>query len=156
MTQNFEELTTRQLGAFGEDFVAEMLEDQGWEIIARNERVGRYELDLIAEDVDGRLHFVEVKTRRSSRSSQFGDGREAITAAKLRHLYKAAAQVAVRKLYLLVGVRCYRLRRSHSVQSFVRSSSRSGYVHSRNLRRGDHVGLLDDCRYSSRSQPQRH
>lgn len=92
MTQDFEELTTRQLGEFGEDFVAEMLEDQGWEVIARNERVGRYELDLIAEDVDGRLHFVEVKTRRSSRSSQFGDGRDAITAAKIRHLRKAAAQ----------------------------------------------------------------
>ncbi len=92
MTQSFEELTTRQLGTFGEDFVAEMLEDQGWEVIARNERVGRYELDLIAEDADGKLHFVEVKTRRSSRSSQFGDGREAITAAKLRHLRKAVAQ----------------------------------------------------------------
>ena len=51
MTQDFEELTTRQLGEFGEDFVAEMLEDQGWEVISRNERVGSSELALIAEDV---------------------------------------------------------------------------------------------------------
>lgn len=92
MTQSIEELTTRQLGALGEDIVAEMLEDQGWDIVARNERVGRYELDIIAEDIEGTLHFVEVKTRRSSRSSQFGDGREAITATKLMHLRKAAGQ----------------------------------------------------------------
>ena len=92
MTQSFEELTTRQLGVLGERIVAEMLEDQGWDIVVRNERVGRYELDIIAEDTAGTLHFVEVKTRRSSRSSQFGDGREAITAAKLMHLRKAAGQ----------------------------------------------------------------
>lgn len=54
------------IGAKGEDMAAEWLKARGFEILHRNWRWGRYETDIIATK-DGRLHFVEVKTRRSDR-----------------------------------------------------------------------------------------
>lgn len=86
---NFLELGTMQLGAAGENLVAGLLQAEGWRIVARNARVGRFELDIIAEDASGRLHVIEVKTRRGS---NFGDGREAITEQKLGHLRAATAR----------------------------------------------------------------
>ncbi|MFA6039698.1 MAG: YraN family protein [Candidatus Peribacteraceae bacterium] len=54
------------LGREGEDIVEHHLHCLGWDIQARNVRVGRRdEIDLIArEPVDDVLVFVEVKTRR--------------------------------------------------------------------------------------------
>jgi putative endonuclease len=52
------------LGREGERLVAERLEANGFRILGRNVRVGRLELDLIAER-DGLIVFVEVRTRRS-------------------------------------------------------------------------------------------
>ena len=54
------------LGRAAEEIVAERLRGQGWQIIARNVRVGdvRGELDLIGLD-RGALVFVEVKARRA-------------------------------------------------------------------------------------------
>ncbi|MEK7218229.1 MAG: YraN family protein [Patescibacteria group bacterium] len=54
------------LGREGEDIVERHLRRLGWNIRARNVRVGRRdEIDLIAlEPVDDVLVFVEVKTRR--------------------------------------------------------------------------------------------
>lgn len=86
---NFSQLGRMQLGAAGESLVAGILQADGWEIVARNVRVGRFELDIIATDTNGRLHVIEVKTRRGS---NFGDGREAITEQKLNHLRVASAR----------------------------------------------------------------
>jgi putative endonuclease len=52
-----------ELGVAGEHFAAEHIESIGWRIIARNVRVGRGELDIIAVDGD-ELVIVEVRTRR--------------------------------------------------------------------------------------------
>ncbi len=52
------------LGREGERLVAERLEANGFQILGRNVRVGRLELDIIAER-DGLVVFVEVRTRRS-------------------------------------------------------------------------------------------
>ena len=54
------------IGAKGEDLAVEFLKQKGFDILHRNLRSGRYETDIIASK-DGRLHFVEVKTRRSER-----------------------------------------------------------------------------------------
>lgn len=51
------------LGQQGEDLAAQYLKKQGFRIHARNTHVGRYEIDLIAQEGDT-LAFVEVKTRR--------------------------------------------------------------------------------------------
>ena len=51
-------------GARGEQAACRYLENKGWSILARNWRVGRDELDIVARDGDV-LVVVEVKTRAS-------------------------------------------------------------------------------------------
>ncbi|MCR6711346.1 MAG: YraN family protein [Demequina sp.] len=71
-----------EIGRHGERVVARLLEEHGWEVLARNWRCPMGELDIVA--VDGEcLVAVEVKTRRSA---QFGSPQEAVTAAKLGRL----------------------------------------------------------------------
>ena len=53
-----------ELGKWGEDLEARMLEDKGYRIIARDWRDGHKDLDIVAID-DGWLVVVEVKTRRN-------------------------------------------------------------------------------------------
>ena len=51
------------IGEGGEDAAMEWLRERGYYIVERNWRVGRYEIDIIAEHYDT-LHFIEVKTRK--------------------------------------------------------------------------------------------
>ena len=51
------------LGKRGEELAAEYLAEKGYEILERNWRAGRGELDIIAKAKNGILIFVEVKTR---------------------------------------------------------------------------------------------
>lgn len=53
------------LGPWGEWIALRWLLHQGWDVIARNWRTSRGEIDLIAFD-SGTLVFIEVKTRRST------------------------------------------------------------------------------------------
>jgi putative endonuclease len=52
----------KKLGGRGENLAAKYFQDQGYQLIARNCRVGRREIDLIACR-DEELVFIEVKTR---------------------------------------------------------------------------------------------
>jgi len=70
------------VGRYGEDVAQRYLLACGWQILARNWRSGRGELDLVALDGEC-LVVVEVKTRRTA---EFGDPLEAITAAKAARL----------------------------------------------------------------------
>ena len=56
--------TTTQIGRYGEDLAAAHLIENGFTVIRRNYRMGRNEVDIIAENEDYIL-FVEVKTRSS-------------------------------------------------------------------------------------------
>jgi len=83
--------TARQrVGARAEALVASALERCGWRILARNVRVGRAELDLVALDPGPppRLVVVEVRSRSQSR---FGTPAESIDRAKVTRLYGAVA-----------------------------------------------------------------
>ncbi len=73
-------------GAFGETLAAEFLIKNGFEILVRNFRCGKNEIDLIAKK-DNVISFVEVKTRKGL---EFGHAAEAVTRTKQLELAKAA------------------------------------------------------------------
>jgi putative endonuclease len=79
---------TLNTGQAGEDWVAEWLTQQGWQMIARRWRCPWGELDLVMQTANT-LVFVEVKTRRQGNWD--GDGAQAITPQKQERLRQAAA-----------------------------------------------------------------
>ena len=82
-------------GKEGEDAAVEFLKEKGYCILDRNWRSGHKELDIVAEK-DGRLVFVEVKTRRNT---DYGRPTDAVSPNKMRLIALAADAY----------VRCYRL-----------------------------------------------
>ena len=79
----------RLLGTHGEDRVAAHLERLGWQLLARNWRCRRGEIDLIARDPDGVVAVIEVKSRSGL---GFGTPLEAVTPAKVRRLRGLAGE----------------------------------------------------------------
>ena len=79
-------LTNNELGKIGEDIATVYLQDLGYEILVRNWRFERVELDIVARK-DSILVFCEVKTRRSV---SHGAPSDAITPIKLQHIRTAA------------------------------------------------------------------
>jgi len=73
-------------GRWGEEIAVQYLSRLGYQILRRNYRFQRCEIDIIARNGDT-LVFVEVKTRQSLR---FGHPILAVTAVKKRHIMKAA------------------------------------------------------------------
>ena len=76
-----------ELGAWGEDRAAALLEQEGYRIRTRNFRCRFGEIDLIAEK-ENVLAFVEVKLRKSSRH---GEAREFVTASNQQRLRTTAS-----------------------------------------------------------------
>ena len=74
------------LGTFGEDFAAKVLEQKGYEILDRNWRWGRYEIDIVAR-FRGLIVVAEVKTRRSN---YFGEPEEFVSRAQQKRLVESA------------------------------------------------------------------
>lgn len=73
---------------YGEELAAKFLEAQGLELVKRNYRCQRAEIDLIFKNVSERLLvFAEVKTRSSK---SFGEPEESVTYGKVEQLIKAA------------------------------------------------------------------
>lgn len=73
-------------GRRGEDLAARLLHEKGYELVARNYRMGRGEVDLIVKK-DGLLVFVEVKTRTNL---TFGHPEEAVSRRKAALVIQAA------------------------------------------------------------------
>ncbi len=82
--------TTKQVGNRGEDLAARYLQSKQYEIIDRNYRWARGEIDIIAR-IEDTLVFVEVKT---ARSAHFGSPQTWVNARKRMQI----AQVAQRYL----------------------------------------------------------
>ena len=76
------------LGKWGEDEATLYYEDKGYEILERDWKVGKRDIDLIAltEDKDT-LVFVEVKTRQNN---DLQEPEEAVDVKKIRNLAIAA------------------------------------------------------------------
>ena len=79
-------MQSREAGLRGEQAAAEWLIANGFELLHRNWRSGRYELDIVALR-EGVLHVVEVKCRRSGALSP---PEEAMTPRKFAALMRAA------------------------------------------------------------------
>lgn len=79
-------MTTTGTGSEAEQAAAEYLQRQGFDVIERNFRTPRCEIDIIAQKGQ-RLYFVEVKYR--SRDTQ-GGGLDYITARKQQQMQRAA------------------------------------------------------------------
>lgn len=77
-----------QTGIRGENAAAEFLVEKGYEIVARNYRYGRAEIDLIVKKGNW-LVFVEVKTRSKC---DFGFPEEFVDRAKEENVLKAAEE----------------------------------------------------------------
>jgi putative endonuclease len=78
----------QQVGAEAERLVAEILIAEGWRILARNVRVGRGELDLVAVDPGPPAAFVVVEVRRRGRRD-FGLAEESLDRRKRAALRRA-------------------------------------------------------------------
>lgn len=79
-------MSTTQTGRQAEKIAAQYLEMRGYEIIERNFRRPRCEIDIIAMK-DHTIYFVEVKYRANGDQ---GGGLEAITASKFKQMTYAA------------------------------------------------------------------
>ena len=79
------DVSTKELGAWGEHMAARHYRAEGYRIVSQNWRVVHKEIDLIAENEDS-LVFVEVKTR----STDFLRPAAAVTRDKQRLLINAA------------------------------------------------------------------
>ncbi len=77
-----------QFGRDSEALAAEYLAEKGYEILERNYRTSRGEIDIVAKDGDT-IVFVEVK---SARTKHFGHPKSAVTLQKQRKIQSAALQ----------------------------------------------------------------
>ena len=75
-------------GNKGESLAAEFLKNRGWDIVARNYRWGKAEIDLIVQRDDWVL-FVEVKTRSST---AFGEPEDFVDDLKINRIFDAAEE----------------------------------------------------------------
>lgn len=80
------EKSTRALGRIGEEAAAKTLKEKGYMILKSNYRCPWGEIDIVASK-DGKLSFIEVKTRSSSR---YGRPCEAVDRNKQRHIKNTA------------------------------------------------------------------
>lgn len=81
-------MSSIRIGQRGEEIAARFLLSEGFDLLHRNWRSGRYELDIVARK-EGVLHIVEVKSRKA-------DGltapEEAMTRQNFNALFRAAQQ----------------------------------------------------------------
>ncbi len=75
-----------ELGRWGEDCAAQFFLDEGYEILHRNHRIGKSEVDLILRK-ENKLVFAEIKTRREEQPVR---EEELLTRSKVRALIRAA------------------------------------------------------------------
>jgi len=74
-----------EFGKAGEQMAAEWLIQHGFQLISRNWKFARYEVDIIASR-EGVLHFIEVKSRHDD---AFGKPEDWVNRKKGRHLLTA-------------------------------------------------------------------
>jgi putative endonuclease len=89
------------IGQTGEDMAAQYLVSKGWQLIARNWRTKRGELDIAAHD-GLQLVIVEVRT---TTSQQFGLGLESVGTRKQEQVRRVAMEFIQQHNYAHLAVR---------------------------------------------------
>lgn len=84
------------IGRKGENLAADYLMEHGYQILARNYRFKKSEIDLVCEK-DGLLIFVEVKTRSSRKH---GEPESFVSMAQKEAIIRAAEQYMLEKDWL--------------------------------------------------------
>jgi putative endonuclease len=80
--------STKKSGDEGEEIAAEYIVEKGYEIIDRNYRYGKGELDIIAKDPEtGETVFIEVKSKKNL---EFGDPVYSVTKNKIKQIKRMA------------------------------------------------------------------
>ena len=77
----------KAVGRYGEKVTANYLTQNGFKILDKNWRIREGEIDIVAMSPQGKIHFVEVKTRSSE---SFGHPLEAIDRHKAFRLQRLA------------------------------------------------------------------
>jgi len=80
-----------ELGELGEQMAAQFLRKKGYEILERNYRYQKAEIDIVAKHED-QIVVVEVKTRNSD---YFGNPQDFVTPSKIKLLTKAANEYII-------------------------------------------------------------
>ncbi|MDD7363855.1 MAG: YraN family protein [Peptoniphilus sp.] len=106
------------LGKTGEILASRFLEDRGYDILERNFRFARGEIDIISYK-EGVLVFTEVKTRSSRR---YGRPLDAVDVFKRRQIYKTA------EYYLSSRSVGYREVRFDVIEVFIGEKSMIHYI----------------------------
>lgn len=75
-------------GNLGEDMAVAYFLTKGYDILHRNWRYSHWEIDIIAAEKN-KLHFIEVKTRRTT---TFGFPEEGVTKRKMKYLISSAEE----------------------------------------------------------------
>jgi putative endonuclease len=88
MGLNLKQNNNKSFGNEGEDIASDYLKKNGYEIIERNYRFHKGEIDIVAKDNETNyLVFIEVKSRKSL---EYGEPEYAITPAKAKQLKRMA------------------------------------------------------------------
>jgi putative endonuclease len=83
-----------ELGKKGEQLAVDFLLENGYDVVERNYRFQKAEIDIIAQKGD-LLAVVEVKTRSTS---DFGNPQDFVKPKQIQHLVKAIDQYVVSNL----------------------------------------------------------
>lgn len=107
-----------ETGKKGEEMAAEYLTNNGYKILHTNWRHLYYEIDIVATK-GKKLHFIEVKTRRSD---FYGNPEESVTKRKFKHLKKAADEYLFRNpghLWIQYDILSIVLKKAGNVEYFL-------------------------------------
>jgi putative endonuclease len=84
----------QQRGVLAEDIAAAHVAQIGWQVVGRNVRVGRDEIDILAIDPGPPVELVCIEVR-SARSVAFGAPEERVDRPKVGRLYRSMANLRV-------------------------------------------------------------
>jgi putative endonuclease len=117
-------MLNRQLGKYGEDLAAKWLKKNGYEILLRNWRFGRVEIDIVASR-ESMIHVIEVKTRKTT---TFGFPEQSVSIAKQKNILIACTALVAAKQYPALQVDILSILLSNATPQYLLIENICGYT----------------------------